>query len=109
MHSLSCDQHPPIPLPRTVHLLVNESTLKHHYCPKSIAYIRVHFWCWAFHAFRQIMTCAHHCSIISTALKYFAFHLFIPPSLWSLETTDFHTASIVCLFQNVLYLEPYSV
>ena len=57
-----------------VHLFtIDETTLTHHYDPKSIDYIRIHYWCCTFYGFCQmIMTVIHYYNItqsVFTSLK----------------------------------------
>ena len=76
---------------------IDDLTLTHHH-PKSIVYIRVHFWCCTFSSFGQIYNDIHPplISIISYRVvsqpKNPLFHLFIPSS----PTTDFFVFN--CLF-----------
>ena len=47
---------------------VDEPTLTHHYNPKFIVYIRVHFWCYIFMGFDKNVISIYHYSIIQNNL-----------------------------------------
>lgn len=72
--------------------------------------------CYSSVSLDKCVLCIYHYSIIQTgftALKFSVFHLFIShalPTLWSPATTDiFLLYSQICVFQNVIYLESYSM
>ena len=94
------------PVINSVFVTINESALIHHYCPKSTVSIRVQSWCWTFHGFGQIDN--DMCPSLQHHTEYFHCPMILcaPPIHPSLLLAPAHhssfSASVVCLFQNVI-------
>lgn len=108
----TCVVSPNIDIPtRVVHVLqlLNEPTFTHHYHPKSIAYLKVHSWCYTFYglcndmyALLQYPMAYSHCLKNPLCSSYYSI---LPPQ--PLATIDLCTVSIVlyCNLQNVIQLK----
>ena len=113
-HTCTASSITNIPHQSRIYVTIYKPTLTHHYHSKSRVYLRVHSWCYTFYGFGQMYNDMY--TLLQYHTEYFHFPKHLLCSVYSslpqpqpLRTTDLFTVFLICLFQNVIQLESYSM